>query len=252
MAGAGRHIFGSNPQQDRPSVPQPARDAKLGGWPAWSPCWPGDNDPHAITSVRRRRRDVAIFMALGFGSGQVSKTVAWPATTLGLVARANRPAPRHRGRPLGPAAPGRVAQGGRRSGRAAPARAGDRSASPTATPQATTRGAGPGPSRPRSPTHRCCTATAPAGVTAADAPVTGCGACPRPGRWPSCAPGRLASSQRQASRSTPGWSWRRPSSRAPVWPAGKASAEPGPVISPAARARSTAAKRSSAATGSIR
>jgi hypothetical protein len=49
-----------------------------------------------------------------------------------------------------------------------------------------------------------------AGVSAAGAPATGCGACPRPGRWPSYAPGRPASSQPQVWRSTPAWCWRRP------------------------------------------
>jgi putative ABC transport system permease protein len=39
-----------------------------------------------ITSVRRRRRDLAILKTLGFGSGQVSQTLAWQATTFALVA----------------------------------------------------------------------------------------------------------------------------------------------------------------------
>jgi hypothetical protein len=34
--------------------------------------------------------------------------------------------------------------------------------------------------------------------------------CSRPGRWPSSAGGRPASSQPQVWRSTPAWSWRRP------------------------------------------
>ena len=86
MASAGRHSFGSNPQQDRPSAPQPARDANLGGWPAWSPCWLETIIHALITSDRRRRRDLAILKTLGFGRGQVSQTVARPATTLALVA----------------------------------------------------------------------------------------------------------------------------------------------------------------------
>jgi hypothetical protein len=39
-----------------------------------------------ITSVRRRRRDLAILKTLGFVRGQVSQTVAWQATTFALVA----------------------------------------------------------------------------------------------------------------------------------------------------------------------
>src|SRR5207248_1575294 len=39
-----------------------------------------------VTSVRRRRRDIAVLRALGFGRGHVSATVAWQATTLVLVA----------------------------------------------------------------------------------------------------------------------------------------------------------------------
>jgi hypothetical protein len=39
-----------------------------------------------ITSVRRRRRDLAILKTLGFARGQVSQTVAWQATTFTLVA----------------------------------------------------------------------------------------------------------------------------------------------------------------------
>jgi hypothetical protein len=39
-----------------------------------------------ITSVRRRRRDLAILKALGFRRGQISQTVAWQATTFALVA----------------------------------------------------------------------------------------------------------------------------------------------------------------------
>jgi hypothetical protein len=34
---------------------------------------------------------------------------------------------------------------------------------------------------------------------------------PHPGRWPSCASGRPAASPSPGPRSTPGWSWRRPS-----------------------------------------
>jgi ABC-type lipoprotein release transport system permease subunit len=41
---------------------------------------------HAVvTAVRRRRRELAVFKALGFVRGQVASTVAWQATTIGLV-----------------------------------------------------------------------------------------------------------------------------------------------------------------------
>jgi len=39
-----------------------------------------------VTSIRRRRRDLAVLKTLGFSSGQVRGAVAWQATTLGLVA----------------------------------------------------------------------------------------------------------------------------------------------------------------------
>jgi hypothetical protein len=39
-----------------------------------------------ITSVRRRRGDLAILKTLGFRRGQISQTVAWQATTFALVA----------------------------------------------------------------------------------------------------------------------------------------------------------------------
>ena len=39
-----------------------------------------------VTSIRRRRRDLAVLKTLGFSSGQVRTTVAWQATTLGLLA----------------------------------------------------------------------------------------------------------------------------------------------------------------------
>jgi predicted lysophospholipase L1 biosynthesis ABC-type transport system permease subunit len=39
-----------------------------------------------VTSVRRRRRELAILKTLGFVRGQVSQTVAWQATTFALVA----------------------------------------------------------------------------------------------------------------------------------------------------------------------
>jgi FtsX-like permease family len=39
-----------------------------------------------ITSVRRRRRDLAILKTLGFRRSQISQTVAWQATTFALVA----------------------------------------------------------------------------------------------------------------------------------------------------------------------
>jgi predicted lysophospholipase L1 biosynthesis ABC-type transport system permease subunit len=39
-----------------------------------------------VTSVRRRRRDLAMLKTLGFTRGQVSQTVAWQATTFALVA----------------------------------------------------------------------------------------------------------------------------------------------------------------------
>jgi ABC-type lipoprotein release transport system permease subunit len=39
-----------------------------------------------VTSIRRRRRDLAILKTLGFVKGQVSAAVAWQATTLVAVA----------------------------------------------------------------------------------------------------------------------------------------------------------------------
>jgi len=39
-----------------------------------------------VTSVRRRRRELALLKTLGFSRGQVGATVAWQATTLGVVA----------------------------------------------------------------------------------------------------------------------------------------------------------------------
>jgi putative ABC transport system permease protein len=39
-----------------------------------------------VTSIRRRRRDLAVLKTLGFSSGQVRTAVAWQATTLGFVA----------------------------------------------------------------------------------------------------------------------------------------------------------------------
>jgi predicted lysophospholipase L1 biosynthesis ABC-type transport system permease subunit len=39
-----------------------------------------------VTSVRRRRRDLAILKTLGFRRGQVSQTVAWQATSFALAA----------------------------------------------------------------------------------------------------------------------------------------------------------------------
>jgi ABC-type lipoprotein release transport system permease subunit len=39
-----------------------------------------------VTSVRRRRRDLAILKTLGFGRGQISQTVAWQATSFALAA----------------------------------------------------------------------------------------------------------------------------------------------------------------------
>jgi predicted lysophospholipase L1 biosynthesis ABC-type transport system permease subunit len=38
-----------------------------------------------ITSVRRRRQELAILKALGFARGQVRSTVAWEATTIAVV-----------------------------------------------------------------------------------------------------------------------------------------------------------------------
>src|SRR5439155_7482485 len=38
-----------------------------------------------VTSIRRRRRDLAVLKTLGFSSGQVRSTVAWQATTLASV-----------------------------------------------------------------------------------------------------------------------------------------------------------------------
>jgi ABC-type lipoprotein release transport system permease subunit len=39
-----------------------------------------------VSSIRRRRRDLAVLKTLGFGRGQVSATVAWQATTFGSIA----------------------------------------------------------------------------------------------------------------------------------------------------------------------
>jgi ABC-type lipoprotein release transport system permease subunit len=39
-----------------------------------------------VTSIRRRRRDLAVLKTLGFSSGQVRSTVSWQATTLAAVA----------------------------------------------------------------------------------------------------------------------------------------------------------------------
>jgi hypothetical protein len=39
-----------------------------------------------VTSVRRRRRDLAILKALGFLRGQVAATIAWQATTFAVIA----------------------------------------------------------------------------------------------------------------------------------------------------------------------
>jgi putative ABC transport system permease protein len=39
-----------------------------------------------VTSIRRRRRDLAILKTLGFASRQVRSTVAWQATTLSVLA----------------------------------------------------------------------------------------------------------------------------------------------------------------------
>jgi predicted lysophospholipase L1 biosynthesis ABC-type transport system permease subunit len=39
-----------------------------------------------VTSVRRRRRDLATLKTLGFTRGQVPQTVAWQATTFALLA----------------------------------------------------------------------------------------------------------------------------------------------------------------------
>jgi ABC-type lipoprotein release transport system permease subunit len=41
-----------------------------------------------VTSVRRRRRDLAVLKALGFTRGQVAATVCWQATTFAVVALA--------------------------------------------------------------------------------------------------------------------------------------------------------------------
>lgn len=41
-----------------------------------------------VTSVRRRRRDLAVLRAIGFARGQVSATVAWQATTSAVIALA--------------------------------------------------------------------------------------------------------------------------------------------------------------------
>jgi hypothetical protein len=39
-----------------------------------------------VTSIRRRRRDLAILKSLGFGRGQVTAAVAWQSTTMVILA----------------------------------------------------------------------------------------------------------------------------------------------------------------------
>jgi ABC-type antimicrobial peptide transport system permease subunit len=39
-----------------------------------------------LTSIRRRRRDLAILKALGFGRGQVTAAIGWQATTMAALA----------------------------------------------------------------------------------------------------------------------------------------------------------------------
>jgi predicted lysophospholipase L1 biosynthesis ABC-type transport system permease subunit len=39
-----------------------------------------------VTSIRRRRRDLAILKTLGFQRGQLTSAVAWQATTLSILA----------------------------------------------------------------------------------------------------------------------------------------------------------------------
>jgi predicted lysophospholipase L1 biosynthesis ABC-type transport system permease subunit len=39
-----------------------------------------------LTSIRRRRRDLAVLKTLGFERGQLSRVVAWQATTIALIA----------------------------------------------------------------------------------------------------------------------------------------------------------------------
>jgi ABC-type antimicrobial peptide transport system permease subunit len=41
-----------------------------------------------VTSVRRRRRDLAVLKTLGFTRGQVGATIAWQAITFAVVALA--------------------------------------------------------------------------------------------------------------------------------------------------------------------
>ena len=41
-----------------------------------------------VSSVRRRRRDLAVLKVLGFLRGQVAATIAWQATTLAVIALA--------------------------------------------------------------------------------------------------------------------------------------------------------------------
>ena len=41
-----------------------------------------------VTSVRRRRRDLAVLKTLGFTRGQVAATICWQATTFAVVALA--------------------------------------------------------------------------------------------------------------------------------------------------------------------
>jgi ABC-type lipoprotein release transport system permease subunit len=39
-----------------------------------------------VTSIRRRRRDLAILKTLGFQNGQLTTTLAWQSTTLAIIA----------------------------------------------------------------------------------------------------------------------------------------------------------------------
>ena len=63
----------------------PTCPACLRGW--W-PCSPLTVTHALVTSVRRRRRDLAVLKTLGFTRGQVAATICWQATTFAVVALA--------------------------------------------------------------------------------------------------------------------------------------------------------------------
>jgi hypothetical protein len=99
MAGAGKRIFGSNPQQDRPSAPQPARDANLAIGRLGRPAGLGTMIHALITSDRRRWRDLAILKTLGLAllhlarrcRRRIAKWSRFPSRRLSEVLKAINP-----------------------------------------------------------------------------------------------------------------------------------------------------------------